>query len=122
WLWFGVSVENPALLTAAGNIPAVVDGLVVNFSNVGTGGFLNGVNVSSDQAPDIIVKIALDPGWGHFEVFGLQRFFTDATFCSDPVPTGCALNRVNSKTTNGTAVGGSALLPLIRNFLDVRWS
>ena len=31
---------------------------LVNFSNVGTGGFLNGVNVTTDQTPDIIVKAA----------------------------------------------------------------
>jgi hypothetical protein len=54
--WFGVSVENPAVITAAGNIPSSVNGLLVNFSNTAGGGFLNGVNVSTDQAPDIIVK------------------------------------------------------------------
>ena len=120
--WFGVSVENPAVLTAAGNIPASVNGNLVNFSNTGTGGFLNGVNVSTDQAPDIIVKAALDPGWGHYEVFGIQRFFTDSTFCTSSVPTGCVINTIDRKTSYGTGVGGSVLLPVVPKYLDLQAS
>jgi hypothetical protein len=120
--WFGVSVENPAVLTAAGNIPASVNGNLVNFSNTGTGGFLNGVNVSTDQAPDIIVKAALDPGWGHYEVFGIQRFFTDSTFCASSVPTGCVINTIDRKTSYGTGVGGSVLLPVVPKYLDLQAS
>jgi hypothetical protein len=122
-LWLGVSIENPATLTASGNIPASVNGILVNFSNVGGGGgFLTGVAVTTDQAPDIIVKAALDPGWGHFEVFGLQRFFTDGTFCSSVLPTGCALNTVDRKTSYGTGVGGSVLLPVFPRYVDVQGS
>jgi len=45
-LWLGISIENPATLTASGNIPANVNGILVNFSNVGGGGgFLTGVAV-----------------------------------------------------------------------------
>src|SRR6185295_17227059 len=102
--WLGVSVENPATLTAAGNIPGTVDGVLVNFSNVGAGGFLNGVNVTTDQAPDIVAKAAWDPGWGHYELFGIQRFFTDNTFCSSAIPTGCTLNTTDTKTSYGTGV------------------
>jgi hypothetical protein len=115
-------VENPAVLTAAGNIPASVNGNLVNFSNTGTGGFLNGVNVSTDQAPDIIVKAALYPGWGHYEVFGIQRFFTDSTFCASSVPTGCVINTIDRKTSYGTGVGGSVLLPVVPKYLDLQAS
>ena len=122
-LSLGVSIENPATLTASGNIPANVNGVVVNFSNVGGGGgFLTGVAVTTDQAPDIIVKAALDPGWGHYEVFGIQRFFTDSTFCSSTLPTGCALNTVDRRTSYGTGVGGSVLLPVISRYVDVQGS
>jgi hypothetical protein len=59
----------------------------VDLLQVGAGGgFLTGVNVTTDQAPDILVKAALDPGWGHYELFGIQRFFTDSTFCSTALP------------------------------------
>jgi hypothetical protein len=122
-LWFGISIENPAVLTASGNIPANVNGIAVNFSNVGGGGgFLTGVAVTADQAPDIVVKAALDPGWGHYEVFGVQRFFTDSTFCSSTMPTGCAVNTIDRKTSNGTGVGGSLLLPVIWKYADVQGS
>jgi hypothetical protein len=120
--WFGVSLEAPAVLTPPGNIPSSVNGLLVNFSNTGTGGFLNGVNVSTDQAPDIIAKAALDPGWGHYEVFGIQRFFTDSTFCSSSVPTGCVINTIDRKTSYGTGVGGSVLLPVVPKYLDLQAS
>jgi hypothetical protein len=120
--WLGVSVESPATLTAAGNIPGTVNGVLVNFSNLAAGGFLNGVNVTTDQAPDIIVKAAFDPGWGHYELFGIQRFFSDGTFCTTPVPTGCAINTTDSKTSYGRGVGGSVLLPVVPSYLDLQAS
>ena len=33
---------------------------------------------SNNFAPDVIEKIALDPGWGHYEAIGLQRWFTNS--------------------------------------------
>jgi hypothetical protein len=30
--------------------------------------------ISFNQAPDILVKAAFDPGWGHYEVFGITGF------------------------------------------------
>ena len=42
------------------------------------GSLLNSTaNYSIDFAPDIIAKIGLDPGFGHFEVYGLGRGFRD---------------------------------------------
>jgi hypothetical protein len=40
-VWLGVSLENPATNLAPG-IPDTVNGLAVNVTNTGTGGFLNG--------------------------------------------------------------------------------
>ncbi|MGA8673322.1 MAG: hypothetical protein WB679_25835 [Terracidiphilus sp.] len=37
-------------------------------------GCSNIANLSFNEAPDIIAKIALDPGWGHYEIFGIGRF------------------------------------------------
>ena len=73
-LWLGLSLETPATNLAPG-IPDTFNGLAVNVTNTGTGGFLNGVPVTPSIAPDIIEKIAWDPGWGHFEVLAIQRFF-----------------------------------------------
>ena len=37
-------------------------------------GCANVANMSFNQAPDVIIKAAIDPGWGHFEVFGIGGF------------------------------------------------
>jgi hypothetical protein len=130
----GISVEAPATIFGGSFAAApaglggtfatgqLVNGLLVNFSNVGTGGFLNGVTVATDTAPDVIGKLALDPGWGHYEVFGIQRFFSDNVLSCFPVS--CATGSItvtgaaSQKTTYGEGVGGSVLLPVISNYLD----
>ncbi len=34
----------------------------------------NIANLSFNQAPDVIAKLAFDPGWGHYEIIGIGRF------------------------------------------------
>ena len=48
--------------------------------------------LSFNQAPDVIVKVALDPGWGHYEVFGIAGFAHETIFPGE--------------TTNSTLYGG----------------
>jgi hypothetical protein len=135
----GVSVENPAAIVVASTATApaglggafvsggIVNGVEVNFTNTaGGGGFLNGVAVTTDQAPDIIEKAAFDPGWGHYEIFGLQRFFTDDTLrcVVGPCVAGSTVmtGTTDNKTTFGAGVGGSVLLPLIPKYLELTGS
>jgi Skp family chaperone for outer membrane proteins len=33
----------------------------------------NVTNISFNETPDVLLKLALDPGWGHWEVFGIGR-------------------------------------------------
>jgi hypothetical protein len=40
----------------------------------------NITNISFNSAPDVIVKAALDPGWGHYEVIGLVGFAHELVF------------------------------------------
>jgi hypothetical protein len=117
-LWLGLSLENPATSLAPG-IPATVNGLAINATNTGTGGFLEGVPVTPSVAPDIIEKVAWDPGWGHYEALAIQRFFVDNVLCVTAAPTGCALGTANAKTTVGAGVGGNFLLPIIPKYLEV---
>jgi hypothetical protein len=130
----GVSIENPAAIVGATTATAptgaggafvsggIVNGIEVNFANIGAGGFLNGVTVTTDQIPDIIEKVAFDPGWGHYEIVGLQRFFTDHTLTCVPGPcvagSTAMTGSTTTKTTFGAGVGGSVLLPLIPQYLD----
>jgi type II secretory pathway pseudopilin PulG len=122
----GISVENPATIIDGGQVVGnTINGLVINDANaggsfLGSSGFAN--RFTTDLAPDIIEKAAFDPGWGHYEVFGLQRFFTDSTFCATTAPTGCLLGTAKSNTSFGEGVGGSVLLPLIPKYLDAQAS
>jgi hypothetical protein len=36
--------------------------------------------ISFNQAPDIIAKIAFDPGWGHYEIFGIAGFAHETVY------------------------------------------
>jgi hypothetical protein len=131
-LSLGVSIESPAAIIAASTATApaglggafasggLVNGVVVNFNNPG-GSFLTGATVTTDQIPDIIEKAAFDPGWGHYEIFGLQRFFTDNTLtCVGPCVAGSTTmtGTTGTKTAFGAGVGGSVLLPLIPKYLE----
>jgi hypothetical protein len=70
------SIENPqATLTTHGNGD--------NFL-LGEAGASNSYNTTANYAfnpsPDLVAKIAFDPGFGHYEIFGLVDRFTDRIF------------------------------------------
>jgi hypothetical protein len=130
---FGVSVENPATLVSASTATApagtggtfssggIVNGVVTNFTNPGIG-FLNTVPVTTDRLPDVIEKVAFDPGWGHYEAFALQRFFTDSTLTCELGPcvagSTAQLGATSGKSAFGWGVGGSVLVPVVAKYLD----
>ncbi len=138
WVSVGASVEAPAALVFAGSGAIAnggsANGFIVNFQNAGAGTLPSTGNFTADNAPDLIAKVALDPGWGHYEAFGIARFFNDNLLncnVADISATGvCATTGAGSqfattssrKTTLGDGVGGSVLLPLIPKFLDVQAS
>jgi len=89
---FAVALENPqATVTTHGN--ALVNNQV-NFL-VGEAGASNSYNTtgtySFNPAPDIIAKVAFDPGFGHYEIFGLVDRFTDRVFPCVEFVSGSAL-------------------------------
>jgi hypothetical protein len=145
WAAFGLSIENPAELvynsTGAVANGGNVGGWLVNYANagnsfLGSGGYAN--NFAPDVAPDIIGKAAFDPGWGHYEVLGIARFFNDNTFGCVMAPTTAggqtpglcntttALTLVpgqqSQRTKSGEGVGGSVLLPIIPTYVDIQAS
>lgn len=70
------AIENPqATLTTHGN---------ANNFLLGQSGASNSYNTTTtysfNPAPDIIAKVAFDPGFGHYEIFGLVDRFTDRVF------------------------------------------
>jgi hypothetical protein len=73
---FAVAVENPqATLTTHGNAGNYLLGETGASNSYNTT-----TNYSFNPAPDIIAKVAFDPGFGHYEIFGLVDRFTDRVF------------------------------------------
>ncbi|MGA2126652.1 MAG: hypothetical protein ABSG76_10925, partial [Xanthobacteraceae bacterium] len=107
-------------VAAATNVggATVPPGLSINDLNAcQAGGLLDSATAcSTDEFPDIVEKFALDPGWGHYEVLGLQRFFTDRVYTTALAGTG------NNKTHTGWGAGGSVLLPVWPKFVDFQGS
>jgi hypothetical protein len=127
--WLGVSVESPEVNFASNSIGAVggpsQGGAVLGGSPAPPGVSINNLNAcqasglldsatgcSTDEYPDVIEKLALDPGWGHYELLGLQRFFSDRVY--ETAIEGSGTN----KTTVGWGVGGSVLLPVVPKLID----
>jgi hypothetical protein len=96
----------------------------------------NITNISFNEAPDFLAKIAIDPGWGHWEVFGIGRLSHETVYPGvttdiakyggqTDIETGAAVAPKsstagyysNSILTGG--VGGSLRVPVIPNILTV---
>ncbi len=94
--FLGVSVENAQTLNPAGqNLP----GNYINGSLGTGGGLLNPTaNYSFNYTPDFVAKIAAEPGWGHWELFGIGRSFRDRIYPAGGTP--------NNKVVWGGGVGG----------------
>jgi hypothetical protein len=132
-VWYGISIEAPAGVTpgsgsgvSASPPTSVTTGLaanqfITNISNTcQASGLLNNTTTcTNDVAPDLVEKLAFDPGWGHYEVLGLQRWFAD-----DVSPGTNAAGHVNwsQHATFGWGAGGSVLLPVVPKYLDLQGS
>ncbi len=114
--WVGGAVEEAQTLNLGGhNLPAVV------YQQPGNGGGLYNptANYSFNYAPDLIAKIAYEPGFGHFELFGVGRFFRARAFPNAQLPSGAsALGAFTSKAAGG-GVGANARIPLFAKRLDL---
>jgi hypothetical protein len=94
----------------------------------------NLANISFNEAPDMVIKVALDPGFGHFEVFGVGRFFQETVYPGETtngnlyggltdIATGAAVapalsvaGAFNNQTVFG-GIGGSMRVPVIKDKL-----
>ena len=107
----GLSFEDPeANYFTGGNGTGSLDGSVLS-SNAGGSVYNATTTYSVNVAPDVIAKATLDPGWGHYEVFGIARFLRDRTSV-----TGGGAN--NTVLAGGG--GGDVILPVIKGKLDLQ--
>ena len=116
-------------MTAATAIGGAIapPGLTINDLNAcQAGGLLySTTSCSLNHYPDLVEKFALDPGWGHYEVVGLERFFTDRVFTNELFINGVPqpfLGSGSNRTTTGWGVGGSALMPVWPKVVDLQGS
>jgi Skp family chaperone for outer membrane proteins len=120
--WIGGSAEEAQTLNIGGhNLPTIA------YQQAGNAGGLYNptANYSINYAPDLLAKAAYETNWGHFEVFGVGRFFRDRVFPNGPTPPGAppttspsALGAYTSKTSGGGA-GANARVSLFAKKLDV---
>jgi hypothetical protein len=90
-----------------GAAPAAVGTVTNSFPGIGTNN--STYNYSNEIAPDIILKGAADPGWGHYELFGLMEFERNR------------VSHVGSGSNNTVLAGGgggSFILPIVKGKLD----
>ena len=121
-LWIGGSVEEAQTLNIGGhNLPTIA------YQQAGNAGGLYNptANYSFNYAPDLIAKAAYETNWGHFEAFGIGRFFRDRVYPNGPPPAGAqppattsALGAFTSKTAGGGA-GVNARVSLFAKSLDL---
>ena len=98
----GLAAESPQAVVFSGpNAPLVP----TTFNNPGGTGLNPTANYSTDVGPDLVAKMTVDPGWGHFELYGLGRVFRSRANFSNHVIYG-----------GGGGMGG--IFPLIPKWLD----
>jgi hypothetical protein len=111
---------NPVLLSTTSN---------GNFL-LGTAGDLAGLynnqaNYSFNAAPDFVFKAAFEPGWGHYEIFGLvstfrSRIFPCAVAAALPAcPATPSAALASNDTRAGGGFGANARAPFFNRHLDV---
>ena len=127
--WFGFSVENSQeTLTTHGNTAgsfllgsqgnagglynAAINGCSTSLNAAGAPVTTcsNIANYSYNDTPDFIAKLVLQPGFGHYEIFGVASDFRDRIFPNAGAATPTAAGAFNSSTWGG---GGGA---------NARWS
>lgn len=102
--WLGASVENPQTLPGGSN----PSNQTLGQSGNGSGLYNPTANYSYNLAPDMIAKLAWEPGWGHYEVFGIARFFRNRIYPNAPSSSAGAYN----DSTVGGGIGASLRVPL----------
>lgn len=109
--WLGVSLENAQALPGGSNPANEFLG-----QSGDTGGLYdNQSTYSYNRAPDVIAKVAFEPGWGHWELFGIGRFFYNRIYPNAPTSSTGAYN----DTVTAGGIGGGFRAPLAHKKLSI---
>lgn len=115
-----ISLGSPANCNNAPIAGGVING-VTTTGTAPCSTFASGLSINA--APDLIGKLAFEPGWGHFEFGVLGRFFRDRVALT-PVVGGAVANAGfassgTNHTTPGAGVSFNAVLPVVAKKVDV---
>lgn len=119
--WIGGSAEEAQTLNIGGrNLPT----LVYQQTGNPAGLYNPTANYSYNYAPDLIAKAAYETNWGHFELFGVGRFFRNRVYPNGPPPAGAsqpptvsAAGAYTTKTQGG-GLGGNVRISTLANKLS----
>jgi len=115
-VWLAVSMENSQATVTTHNNGA---NFLIGSAGAGGGLYNLNANYSFNPSPDIIAKLAFEPGFGHYEIFGVYSRFRDrvfpcgeasATFPCGPAGANTAPNSAGAynSSTNGGGFGANA--------------
>ncbi|HUY94389.1 MAG TPA: hypothetical protein VMU71_03790 [Terracidiphilus sp.] len=108
--FLGASAENAETLNPAGaNLPT---NLLIGSGGNGGGLYNPTANYSFNLTPDFVAKMAMEPGWGHWELFGIARSFRDRIYPAGGTP-------FNHDPVWGAGVGGGFRAPLATNKVTI---
>ncbi|MGH9724159.1 MAG: hypothetical protein ACRD41_03750, partial [Candidatus Acidiferrales bacterium] len=125
--WLAFAVENPQTIFGGHGFSSTSPNFLLGALGSGGGLYNATANYSFNATPDFIFKAAWEPGWGHYEVFGIVSSFRDRIFpCAETVaPATCSgvtgpsgLGAFND-TRGGGGIGVNARAPLFAKHLDV---
>jgi hypothetical protein len=77
--WLGFAVED-AQVTTAGTLVSGQNNFIIGSQAIAGGTYNQTANYSFNAMPDLVGKLAFQPGWGHYEVFGVVTDFRDRIF------------------------------------------
>ena len=128
-VWLGMSVENAQILLTASGVPGFSPSPCPNGStlvsssksptgfvatcptsynfliggpgNGSSGGYNSLANYSSNVSPDFVAKMAFEPGFGHYEIFGIARIYRTRIYPNASAATPSAAGAFNTNTAGG---------------------
>ena len=118
--WFAIALENPELLNPSSlTSPAGVFGPANGPTGPAGSTFAATNSLATDFMPDVVTKLAFEPGWGHFEVKGLMRVFRDKIPGNPLLAAGAPGSTTYSDKAFGGGIGVNGILPLVPKKADL---
>jgi hypothetical protein len=138
------SAAAPATIVTSGATTGTTWNFFLNAPGAGAGLYnaFDATGYTVNKAPDLLFKAAADPGFGHYELFGIVSFFRDRIYpcgvvgtnakdtvvpatpttltgdCLSTTPTVVSSFGATNTSTTGGGLGASLLWPLFNKHVD----